>query len=168
MQPRIQMAIQAARAHCWLMFSLSSIRTQKSFSVGLISMSSTPSLYPCLGFPQPKCTLHLVLLTLVRLTWTQFPSLCRPLWIASLPPEVSTALLSWVSPENSLRPQTIPIIYATDKDVKDHRSQDWPLGDITHDWPLPRHRIIGVGGDLYRPLSLNPLLKQVPYRRSHR
>ena len=61
MQPRILLAFQAARAHCWLMTSFSSIRTPTFFSLELVSMSSSLSLYSIqLGLPQPKCnTLHL-------------------------------------------------------------------------------------------------------------
>ena len=57
-QPRLQLAFQAARAHCLLMSSFSSTRTPKSFSAGLLSMSS-PILPTYLGFLQTKCkTLH--------------------------------------------------------------------------------------------------------------
>ena len=61
MQPKIQLAFQAARAPCWLMLSFSSTRNPKSFSVGLLS-STSPSLYLYLGLPQHMCdTLHLAL-----------------------------------------------------------------------------------------------------------
>ena len=41
MQLRVPLAFQAARAHYWFMFSFSST----SFSAGLLSMTSSPSLY---------------------------------------------------------------------------------------------------------------------------
>ncbi|KAK4807440.1 hypothetical protein QYF61_001991 [Mycteria americana] len=45
MQPRMLLAFWAASAHCRLMSSLSSISTPKSFSTGLLSIPSSPSLY---------------------------------------------------------------------------------------------------------------------------
>ena len=49
------------------MSSFLSIRTHKSFSSGLLSMSECPSLYSYLGFLQPKCNiLQLALLKLIR------------------------------------------------------------------------------------------------------
>uniref|UniRef100_A0A8B9CJU4 Inter-alpha-trypsin inhibitor heavy chain 4 n=1 Tax=Anser brachyrhynchus TaxID=132585 RepID=A0A8B9CJU4_9AVES len=48
-------------------------------------MSSSHSLYSCLGLPRPRCsTLHLDL-DLIRFTWAQFSSLSRSLWMSSLP-----------------------------------------------------------------------------------
>ncbi len=47
-----------------------STRNPRSFSVGLLSMSSSPSLYSYLGLPRPKCNaLHMDLLNLMRFTW---------------------------------------------------------------------------------------------------
>jgi len=46
LQTRTQLTFQAASAHCWLMSHGSSpIRTPRSFSVGLLSMSPSSSLY---------------------------------------------------------------------------------------------------------------------------
>ena len=46
--------------------------TPRSFSAGLLSVSS-PSLYTHLGLPLLKCnTLHLALLNLIRFTWVHF------------------------------------------------------------------------------------------------
>ena len=42
---RILLAFWATSAHCWVMLSFSSTRTPKSFSTGLHSWSSSPSLY---------------------------------------------------------------------------------------------------------------------------
>ena len=52
-QPRVSVAFQATRAHCWYI-SFSSTRTT-GFSAGLLSPSSSPSLYPYLGLLQPRC-----------------------------------------------------------------------------------------------------------------
>ena len=63
---------RAAGAHCWLRQSFWSTRTPKSFSAGLLSRSSSPSLYVYLGLPQPRRnTLHLTLLDLLRFTSSQ-------------------------------------------------------------------------------------------------
>ena len=51
MQPRIQLALQAANAHCWCMSSFSFTKTPKSFPEGLLSMSYFSSLHTYLGFP---------------------------------------------------------------------------------------------------------------------
>ncbi|KAK4812205.1 hypothetical protein QYF61_009097 [Mycteria americana] len=51
LQPRIRLAFWAADAHCWVMLSFSSTSTPKSFSLGLLSIHSLPSLYLCLGLP---------------------------------------------------------------------------------------------------------------------
>ena len=55
MQPGILLAFQASRARCWLMLSSSSARIPKSFSVGLLSMNSYPSMDTYLGLSQHKC-----------------------------------------------------------------------------------------------------------------
>ena len=63
METRIPLALLAANAHCWLMLSFLLTRTPKSFSAGLLSVSSSSSLYTYLGLPQSKCsTSHLALL----------------------------------------------------------------------------------------------------------
>ena len=60
MQLRIQLAFWAASIHYWLMLSLSSADTTKSFTSGLVSGHSMSNLYLCLGMPWPKFrTLHL-------------------------------------------------------------------------------------------------------------
>ena len=65
MQPVVQLAFWAASAHCHLMLSFSFTSTPKSFSSGLLSTHSLPSLYLRLGLPRPTCrTLHLALLSL--------------------------------------------------------------------------------------------------------
>jgi len=64
------------------MSSFSSNSTPKSFSAGLLSRSSSPSLYTYLGLPRPKHkTLHFALLNLIRFTRPHLSSLSRPLWM---------------------------------------------------------------------------------------
>ena len=45
----VQLAFQAASAHCWLTSSFLSDRTSKSLREGLLSMNSSPILFSCLG-----------------------------------------------------------------------------------------------------------------------
>ena len=63
-----------------------SSRTLKSFSLGPLSMSSSPSLSLYLGLPQIQCNiLHLALSNLNRFSCAHFSSLSRLLWMVSLP-----------------------------------------------------------------------------------
>ena len=63
--PSVDAAFRAARAHSWLTSSFLSSRTPKSFSAGLLSLSSSARLYSYLGLPQSKYnTLPLALLNL--------------------------------------------------------------------------------------------------------
>ena len=60
-------------------------------------------------FSKAKCsTLHLALLNLIRFSCPYFSSLSRSLRMASLPSNVSTALLSVVSSINLLRVHLMP------------------------------------------------------------
>lgn len=69
-QPGIQLVLSAS-VHCWLASNFSTTGTPKSFFSELILMSSSPSLYVCLGFPWIRCsTLHL--LNLIRFIWAHF------------------------------------------------------------------------------------------------
>ena len=71
--------------HCWLMSSFSCTRNPKTFSAGLLSVSSSPSVYLYLELPPPKCnSLHLALLNLISFSWAHFSSLSRSLWMAPL------------------------------------------------------------------------------------
>ena len=47
MQPRTQLAFWAVSTHCWLTVSFPSTNIPKSFSLGLFSIHSSPSLYLC-------------------------------------------------------------------------------------------------------------------------
>jgi len=53
-QLRGLLAFQAVSAHCWLISCFSSIRSSMSFSVGLLSASSSP-ICSYLELPWPKC-----------------------------------------------------------------------------------------------------------------
>ncbi|NXW18147.1 TENS3 protein, partial [Circaetus pectoralis] len=55
MQLRILMTAFAMRLHCWLMVSLLSTRTPRSFSAELSSNQLAPSMYWCLGLFLPRC-----------------------------------------------------------------------------------------------------------------
>ena len=75
----------AASTHCWLLPSLSSTRVHKFFT-GLLSMSSSPSLYPQLGSSWSKCNiLHLFLLNPIKFTQVHFSSLFSSLCMAPFP-----------------------------------------------------------------------------------
>ena len=106
MQPRILLAFWAAGTHCCLMCSFLSTRTPKSFSTGLLSRSSSPSLSTQLGLPRTKCnTLHLSLFNLIQSSWAHFSSLPRSLWMASLPSVVCTPQLGVIKlAEGALNP----------------------------------------------------------------
>ena len=69
-------ASRAASTRCWAKLSFSSTNTPQSFSSGLLSIRSLPSLRLCLVLPQPTCrTLHLVLLSYFPLAlemWVTF------------------------------------------------------------------------------------------------
>jgi len=109
-QPRVQLASWAASAHCWVMSSFLSTSRPKSFSSGLLSIHSLPSLYLYLGLPQPRCrTLHLALLNLMRLTQAHLSSLSRSLWMASLPSSMSATSRSLVLSANMLRVPSVPL-----------------------------------------------------------
>lgn len=55
-------------------------RTLKSFSTVLIYMTSSPSLYSCLGLSWSTCR-TLQLLNLMRFSWTHFLRLSRSFWL---------------------------------------------------------------------------------------
>ena len=107
------------------MSRFSSIRIPKSFSTGLLSMNSSPSVYSYLVLPQTKNTVKCA----------HFLSVSRSFSLLSLPSILSTAPLSLVSAAN---PTPLPLI----KMLKDHWSQDGCLGNTTHDWPPLGHRAI--------------------------
>ena len=127
MQPSIWLACWAASKHCWLVMSLSSINIYKSFTSGLLSSHSLPSLYLCLGLPLPKCrTLHLALLNFMRVTWAQLSRLSRSLWIASLLSYVPVTPLKLVSSANLMRVHSIPLSMSSTKKLNNTSSGTRP------------------------------------------
>ena len=147
MQPSTQLAFWAANTHCQLMSSLSSISIPpKSLSAGLLSITSSPSLYYYGVLPQPRCrTLHLAWLNLVRFTQAYFSSFSRSLWMVSCPSGVSTTPLRLVSSLNFLRVHLIPLSWSLMKILNSSGpSKDTcrtPLVSDLHlalrHWPLP-------------------------------
>jgi len=73
MQLRILLDFWAA--HCWLISSFPSARTPSSFPTGLLSVSSSPSLYAYLGLPQFSI---LNLFRLVISIWAAFTMCLLP------------------------------------------------------------------------------------------
>uniref|UniRef100_A0A8C0E917 ABC-type glutathione-S-conjugate transporter n=1 Tax=Bubo bubo TaxID=30461 RepID=A0A8C0E917_BUBBB len=58
MQPRTWLAFWAVSTHCWLTVSFPSTNTPKSFSLGLLSIHSSPSLYLCMSSTWNQSVLH--------------------------------------------------------------------------------------------------------------
>ena len=82
----------------------------KSFSSGLLSICSLPSLYLYLELPWPRCrTLHLALLNFMRFTQAHLSSLSRSLWMAFLPSSVWTTPHNLVLSADLLRVYSIPL-----------------------------------------------------------
>lgn len=96
--------------HCSLMLIFSLTNTSKSFSSGLLSVYSPPSLYLFLGLPQPRCsTLHLAFLNFIRVTQAHILSLSRSFWMTSLPSIALTTPYSLVSPGHLVRVHSSPL-----------------------------------------------------------
>uniref|UniRef100_A0A663N7B8 ABC-type glutathione-S-conjugate transporter n=1 Tax=Athene cunicularia TaxID=194338 RepID=A0A663N7B8_ATHCN len=57
-QPRTRLAFWAVSTHCWLTVSFPSTDTPKSFSAGLLSILSLPSLYLCMNSTWNQSVLH--------------------------------------------------------------------------------------------------------------
>ena len=84
--------------------------TTKPLSSWLRSLSSSPSLYSCLGLPQPRCnTLRLALLNFMLFARAQLSSLPTSLCMASLPFSMSTTLHNSISHTNQLSMHSIPL-----------------------------------------------------------
>lgn len=93
-QPRMLLAFLAARADCWLMFSLLSTKIPRSFSTALLPSCLVPSLYYCQGLFLPICRAsHLSLLNFPRFLLAHSSSLFRSLWNATLP----FSIIDWSS-----------------------------------------------------------------------
>ena len=132
MQPRIQLAFQAARAHCWIMSRFLSISTPTFISSGLLSRSSSPSQYSYLRLPRSKCnTLHLALLNLFRFSCAQSLSHSRSLWMGSFCCVNCTTQLGVISKlAKGTFNSTVCII---DKGVEEHWPYDhWVTSLVTN------------------------------------
>lgn len=123
MQPRIHLAFWARSACCQLMFNLSSTKTPKSSSSGLLSIYSLPSLYLCLGCPDPRagpCSWS---------HWTRWvlhrppSSLPRSLWMAFLPSSLSTTPHMLARNRQHLLSDKLTNIDNSDKNRKSNNKQ---------------------------------------------
>jgi len=121
-QSRIPLAFQAASTLCWLMSSLSSAKTLKSFLAGLLS-----SMHVCMvcmhtwDCPSPSST------PCSWLCWTS-SGLHRPTLSVSpsgTPSFYSISCTTQLGIIHKLAEGALdPIIYVTDQDVEEHWSQD--------------------------------------------
>lgn len=84
MQPGMWLALIAAEAHCWLMFSLFSMRTSRSFSIKLFSSQPAPRLCFCIGLFFTRCGTSLFFLAKIHAVCDS-PFLQRSLYKAALP-----------------------------------------------------------------------------------
>jgi len=101
MQPRIQLTFWAASAHWWLTSSFSCTRTL-TFSTGLLSVSSSPSLHSCFILHECRCS-TLASLNVIPFIWVHFSNLLRSYWMVSLPSVASASSLSLMLSLNLLR-----------------------------------------------------------------
>ena len=125
MQPRIWLAFWAATAHRWLSF-LNWHSKILLLGNALNLFSTQPNLY--LGLPWARCrTLHMALVTFMRLAQAHLSGLFRSLWLASFPSSVSTQLQ--VICKLVVGALNSPVTY---KGVKYHWSQHWYPRNVTH------------------------------------
>jgi len=137
------------------MSSFSSTIILKSFSAGLLLMSSFPSLYTYQGLPRARET---------PCTWPCWTSLHSSKLTFSSCPCLSGGhpfLLSYrLHHSTSCHLQTCWVSmwfhYVIDKDAQEHWSQDWPLGNITCHQPPPGHSTT----DLNPPAAI---IQPIPY-----
>lgn len=120
-----------------LMLCFSSTNTHTSFSAGLLSIHSPPSLYSCLGLPYLKSRTW-TLLHFMRLAWAQLLSLSRSLRMATFTP------VCWLQHSALCHSQTCwdafnPTFHTTIKDVK-YQLRCRPLRVPTHHWSPPGHQ----------------------------
>lgn len=75
---RIQFALLAAWAHCWLIVSLMLTSNPRSCSAGLVFSHYSPSSYWCPELPLPLCIIwHFILLNIMPLMTAQCSNLHR-------------------------------------------------------------------------------------------
>ena len=120
-----------------LMLCFSSTNTHTSFSAGLLSIHSPPSLYSCLGLPYLKSRTW-TLLHFMRLAWAQLLSLSRSLRMSTFTP------VCWLQHSALCHSQTCwdafnPTFHTTIKDVK-YQLRCRPLRVPTHHWSPPGHQ----------------------------
>jgi len=107
MHPMTQLALLAARAHCWLIFHLLSTRTPRFLPRRVLSSLLSPSLCIYPGLPHPRCRIwNLLLLNIIWLIIAcinhMIDDFLRSLCKASLPLRESAVSPSLVSPASSL------------------------------------------------------------------
>lgn len=119
MQPRMQLACRAVKTYCWIM---SPMRTPAPFHRAFPNEFSQCS---CLGLARPrKCTLHLALLSLVG-PFLKF--VCVPL--EGIP---TFCFISSASQLHAICRLALNFTFhITDKDIKEHWSQNKALRLIT-------------------------------------
>jgi len=83
MKPRIQLALWAARAHCWFMSSSHPPVTPSHFGRAVLHPYILQLVLIARVAMTQEQTLHLALLNLIRFTWVLYWSLPRSLWMAS-------------------------------------------------------------------------------------
>lgn len=132
-------ALRAVSAHHWVISSFPSTSDGKPFLIGLLSKSSCPSLFSCLGFTLSRCrTLHLDLFNFMRFLWAHFPSLVPLDVILSFCCANCTTFLGAKPAEGALN----PTVYAIKEDIEEHLSWDRAQRDTTCHLPPPGHKAI--------------------------
>jgi len=140
MHPRIPVTFFATSTHCWLMENLSSTRTRRSFSTGVLSSRGSPNLYWCMWLFLLRCkTLHLLLLILIRFFPAQRSGLLRSYWRVAQHFDVSATLPSTTPSAKFAEGGLYPFIQLADEDVEQDQKQHWPLGKTTSYRPPTRH-----------------------------
>ena len=110
---------------------------QQVFFPGLPSIHSPPSLYLCLGLPWSRCrTLYLALLNFMSFTQAHLSSLFLDVIpsLQCIDHNIQLGVIRKLA-EDALS----PTVHTTNKDVKKHQSQDWPLKNTTLLQSPPRH-----------------------------
>jgi len=122
MQPRIQLAFWAVSSDCWVMLSFLSAKTPESFSSGLLSIHSLPR-YICSWIP-PTCVQDLAL-GLVELHEVCTGPPLKSIPLDGIPAFQHVNLTMQLGVIGKLAEGALnPTVHATDKDVKQRRSQN--------------------------------------------
>jgi len=146
MYTRVQLALLAARAHCWFMFNLLSTRTPGSLSVGLISGLSSPILNLQPGLPCFRCRIqHLLLLNFKLLVVAQLSDLSWSLCKASPPLMELTAPPDLVSSANLLKTPSSPTLKSFRKTLRMFSHSTITLKEVVARWgsvSSPKHQVM--------------------------